>query len=49
VWIGAGVVLLDGAIVRRGAVIGANAVVRDELTAYRVYAGNPLVLVGERK
>jgi len=49
VWIGAGVVLLDGAIVRRGAVIGANTVVRGELQAYGVYAGNPLVLVGERK
>jgi acetyltransferase-like isoleucine patch superfamily enzyme len=49
VWIGAGVVLLDGAIVRRGAVIGANCVVRGELKAYGVYVGNPPVLKGERK
>jgi acetyltransferase-like isoleucine patch superfamily enzyme len=49
VWIGAGVVILDGAIIRRGAVIGANSLVRGELKAYGVYAGNPIVQVRERK
>ncbi len=49
VWIGAGVVLLDGAIVRRGAVIGANSVVRGELEAYGVYAGNPVKRIGQRQ
>jgi acetyltransferase-like isoleucine patch superfamily enzyme len=49
VWIGAGVVLLDGAVVRQGAVVGANTLVREELEMYGVYAGNPLTLVGKRK
>ncbi len=49
VWIGAGVVLLDGACVRRGAVIGANSVVRGEVEAYGVYAGNPLQRIGSRQ
>jgi acetyltransferase-like isoleucine patch superfamily enzyme len=48
VWIGAGVVLLDGAIVRRGAIIGANSVVRDEVEALSINVGNPLRLVGRR-
>lgn len=45
VWIGAGVVLLDGAIVRRGAVIGAMSLVRGEVPAYSVQIGNPLRFV----
>lgn len=49
VWIGVGAVLLDGAMVRRGAVVGANALVRGELQAFGVYAGCPALLVGERK
>lgn len=43
VWIGAGTVLLDGAIVRRGAVIGAMSLVRGEVAPYSVSSGNPLV------
>lgn len=45
VWIGAGTVLLDGAVVRRGAVIGAMSLVRGEVAAYSVSAGNPLTLI----
>jgi acetyltransferase-like isoleucine patch superfamily enzyme len=48
VWIGANCVLLDGAVLRRGCVIGAGSVVRGELDAYVVYAGHPLRKVGER-
>ncbi len=48
VWIGANCVLLDGAVLRRGCVVGAGAVVRGELAAYTVYAGQPLRVVGER-
>jgi len=48
VWIGANCVLLDGAILRRGCVIGAGSVVRGELAAYKVYVGDPLQAVGER-
>lgn len=49
VWIGANCVLLDGAVLRRGCVLGAGSVVRDELAAYTVYAGQPLRVVGQRQ
>jgi virginiamycin A acetyltransferase len=49
VWIGANCVLLDGAILRRGCVLGAGSVVRGELAAHTVYAGQPLRVVGERQ
>ncbi len=49
VWIGANCVLLDGTILRRGCVLGAGSVVRGELSAYIVYAGQPLRVVGERQ
>ena len=49
VWIGAGSVLLDGAILRRGCVIGAMSLVRGEIPAYSIQMGNPLKLVGWRK
>lgn len=48
VWVGANTVLLDGAIVRRGVVIGASSVVRGELEAYGIYGGNPIQKMGER-
>lgn len=47
-WIGAGTVLLDGAHVGRGAVIGAASVVRGRIEPYTVNAGHPLRLVGRR-
>lgn len=49
VWIGANCVLLDGATLRRGCVVGAGTIVRGELMAYTVYAGNPARVVGSRK
>jgi acetyltransferase-like isoleucine patch superfamily enzyme len=48
VWIGSNVVLLDGAVVRRGAVIAAGSVVRGEVEAYAIYAGTPARRIGER-
>lgn len=48
VWIGAGCVLLDGAILRRGCVIGAMSLVRGEVEAYGIYGGTPLKKLGER-
>ena len=48
VWLGAGVVLLDGASVRRGAVIAAGSVVRGEVPAYAIYAGTPARRIGQR-
>jgi acetyltransferase-like isoleucine patch superfamily enzyme len=49
VWIGANCVLLDGAVLRRGCVLGAGSVARGELSAYTVYAGQPLRVVGGRQ
>jgi acetyltransferase-like isoleucine patch superfamily enzyme len=48
VWIGAGCVLLDGAILRKGCVIGAMSLVRGEVPAYSIQAGNPLRQMGMR-
>nr|WP_315247493.1 acyltransferase [uncultured Albidiferax sp.] len=49
VWIGANCVLLDGAVLRRGCVVGAGSVVRGEIPAYSIQAGNPLQLRGWRE
>lgn len=49
VWIGANCVLLDGAIVRRGAVVAAGSVVRDERPAFSISAGVPAKTIGWRK
>lgn len=49
VWIGAGCVILDGAVIRRGSVIGAMSLVRGEVPGYSIQAGNPMVLKGWRK
>jgi acetyltransferase-like isoleucine patch superfamily enzyme len=48
VWIGANCVVLDGAVLRRGCVIGAASLVRGEVAAYSVQAGHPLVCLGQR-
>jgi acetyltransferase-like isoleucine patch superfamily enzyme len=48
VWIGANVVLLDGALLRRGCVIGAGSVVRGEIPPYAVCAGAPARIVRYR-
>jgi acetyltransferase-like isoleucine patch superfamily enzyme len=48
VWIGANCIILDGAVVRRGAVVGAGSLVRGEVAAYTIVAGNPLVQIGTR-
>lgn len=48
VWIGAGTVILDGAAIGHGAVIGAQSLVRSQCEAFGVYAGNPLQLIGRR-
>lgn len=48
VWIGANTVVLDGARIAKGCVIGAGSVVKGELEEYGMYAGNPLAKIGER-
>ena len=42
VWIGANVVILDGAVVGKGAVVAAGSVVRGVLEPYAVYGGSPI-------
>lgn len=41
VWLGANVTILDGAIIRKGSIIGANSTVIGEVEAYSIYAGSP--------
>jgi maltose O-acetyltransferase len=41
VWIAAGAVILPGVTLRKGTVVGANAVVTKDTDAYGVYAGTP--------
>lgn len=48
VWVGAGCVLLDGAHLREGCVIGAGSVVTGEVEAFSINVGNPLRRVGTR-
>lgn len=49
VWVGAGCVLLDGSMLRRGCVIGAMSLVRSEVLSFSIQCGNPLKLIGWRK
>ena len=49
VWVGVSTVILDGAVIRKGCVIGALSLVRGELDEYGIYVGNPLVKTGERR
>ena len=48
VWIGANTVILDGAVIGDGCVIGAASLVRGNLEGFGIYAGNPLRRVGNR-
>lgn len=48
VWIGANAVLLDGAVLGRGCVVGAGSVVRGRLRPYSVNVGNPAREVASR-
>jgi virginiamycin A acetyltransferase len=49
VWIGASCVILDGSKIADGCVIGAMSLVRGELPAYSISAGNPSQIIGWRK
>jgi virginiamycin A acetyltransferase len=49
VWIGANCVILDGARLGKGCVIGAGSLVRGEIPAYSIHAGQPLKLLGWRE
>lgn len=49
VWIGAGVIILDGSTIKKGCVIGAGCIVSGTTEEYGVYVGNPLSLINYRK
>lgn len=49
VWLGANVVVLDGARIGQGAVIAAGSVVRGEVEPYAIYAGIPAARRGSRR
>ncbi len=49
VWIGSNVVILDGAIIRKGSVIGANSLVNSEIEPYSINYGTPCKRVGYRE
>ncbi len=49
VWIGANCVILDGAILRKGCVIGAHSLVMGEVAPYSINVGNPLKTIGYRE
>jgi len=49
VWIGAGVTICDGAIIRTGCVVGAMSLVTGELPPYSVCHGTPAHAIRSRK
>ena len=49
VWLGAHVVIADGATVGRDAIIGAGAVVRGAIPPYAVAAGVPARVIRDRR
>jgi virginiamycin A acetyltransferase len=48
VWLGANVVVLDGAVVGKGSIVAAGSVVRGELEPNSIYAGSPARRLGAR-
>lgn len=45
-WIGARAILLSGCTIGEGAIVGAGAVVTEDVPPYAIVAGNPASLVG---
>ncbi len=48
VWIATNAIVLPGVTIGSGAVIGAGSVVRSDVPAFSVVAGNPAVKIGDR-
>jgi acetyltransferase-like isoleucine patch superfamily enzyme len=48
VWLGAGVIVLDGAEIGTGAIVGAGAVVTKNLPNYAIAVGAPAAVRGYR-
>jgi acetyltransferase-like isoleucine patch superfamily enzyme len=49
VWLGAGVIVLDGANVGKGTVVGAGAMVTESLPEYCIAVGSPAQKIRDRK
>jgi virginiamycin A acetyltransferase len=49
VWIGANTVILDGATIRKGAIVGAGSLVRGEIPANQIWGGNPARFLSDRR
>jgi maltose O-acetyltransferase len=49
VWFGFDAIVLPGAVIRKGCVIGAGSVVTDEIPEYSIAAGVPARVIGSRK
>jgi acetyltransferase-like isoleucine patch superfamily enzyme len=49
VWIGAGVIVLDGVNIEKGSVVGAGAVVTESLPEYAVAVGSPARVIKDRR
>ena len=49
VWIGANCTILEGAYIRKGAVIGAGSLIKGQLEEYGIYSGTPLKCFGHRR
>ena len=49
VWLGKGVTVLPGVTIGKGSVIGANSLVNRNIPSYKIAAGNPIKILGERK
>jgi virginiamycin A acetyltransferase len=48
VWLGANVTIVDGAVIKKGAIIGANSIVIGQIEAYSVCFGNPAKKIKSR-
>lgn len=48
VWLGTGVVVMQGKSVGRGSIVAANAVVTKDIPPYEIWAGVPARKIGER-
>jgi len=49
VWLGAGVIVLDGSGIGRGTIVGAGSVVTDVLPEYCIAVGTPAKKTKDRK
>lgn len=49
VWIGANCVVMEGAYIKKGAVITAGSIIKGKLEEYGIYVGNPLKCIDYRR